>query len=329
MIFLPGIKYETDIITNDDHLKYRDLLKRFILEQDVNQNSKSNYERVLHQFGKWIKSTNKNFRTLSRVDIIEYKTHLLSAGYSDLTVSSYLSGVRRLFEWLESHKIYPNIAKAVKSPRRQNKIRKQPLTINQCHLLLQAASNRGPRDLAIVSMLLGCGLRTIELIRANISDISVQSGKSILKVQGKGHTMKDDFVKIPSSTIDALKKYLQQRGKVKSNEPLFTSISNSNFGNRLTTRYISMIVKECLKSIGLNDASYSAHCLRHSAATYILKSGLSITDAQHSLRHVSSTTTQIYTAYIKDELRLSDNTELILNNLVCHENSIYQGSDGG
>lgn len=299
------------------------LIDVFVKEQDVNDLSKGNYSRVLTQFNNWLVKSNKAIQELNRVDILEFKSFLINSGYSDLTIGSYLSSVRRFFEWCESHKLYPNIAKGVKSPRRQQKIRKHPLTQDQCHRLLLEASKRGIRDLAIVSLLIGCGLRTIELIRANVSDISVMSGKNILRVHGKGHLSADDFVKIPHYTLNVINQYLSGRSKLKNNEPLFTSISNCNRGERLTTRYISKIVKECLIKIGLNSSMYSAHCLRHSTATFILKSGLSLMDVQNSLRHTNSNTTQIYTSFIKDELRLEDSTDVVLNQLVNYESSIF------
>ena len=70
-------------------------------------------------------------------------------------------------------------------------------------------------------------------------------------------------------------------------EPLFTSRSNNSKGKKLTTRSISYIVKQGLKSIGLHDNCYTAHSLRHTTAVSILRAGGSLEKVQFTLRHIN------------------------------------------
>lgn len=292
------------------------LLKSFIHDQDIRISSKSNYERVLAQYFKWVAESNRSLSQLTRVDILTYKEFLFNAGLTSLSVSTYISTVRRFYEWTESNKYYPNIAKGVKSPKRKQQFKKQALSTDQSKDLINYYKALSIRDYAIVCLLLGTGMRTIELIRANVEDITIKGGKQVLMVHGKGKDERDDFVKLPGICYQALKDYLKTKGKAKAGEPLFTSKSNNSKGCRLTTRSISKIAKEGLKGIGLDSRCLTAHSLRHTTAVTILKSGLGIEYAQGVLRHASSNTTQIYIASIKEEMRLQDNTETILNNLL-------------
>lgn len=296
-------------------LRFTDLINAFINDQDVRQSSKSNYQRILKQYFSWVNNSNLRFSDLTRVDVLRYKDELLSAGMSSLSVGTYLSTVRRFYEFCEGNRYYPNIAKGVRSPRRKMQFKKESLNQDQSRALLNFYKD-DIRNYAIISLLLGAGLRTIELIRANVDDLSIKDGKQILFVHGKGQDSANDFVKLPAHTYAAIMKHLSTRKKIKSGEPLFVSRSNNSFNERLTTRSISKIAKEGLKAIGLDSRNLTAHSLRHTTAITIIKAGLGIEFAQHVLRHASIATTQIYTASIKDEMRLQDNTEMILNNLM-------------
>lgn len=295
--------------------RFDDLIKAFITDQDVMISSKSNYKGILKQFFKWVNTSNRLFSGLTRVDILQYKEDLLSSGMSSLSVATYLGSVRRFYEWCESQKLYPNISKGVRAPRRKQQFRKESLSKDQCRSLLDHYKY-DIRNYAIISLLLGAGLRTIELVRANVEDLSIKDGKQILYVHGKGKSDKSDYVKLPEHTFNAISYYLSRRLKPMVKEPLFVSTSNNSFNQRLSTRTISKIVKEGLKAIGLDSRNLTAHSLRHTTAVSIIKAGLPIEYAQHALRHASIATTQIYLTSIQDEVRLKDNTEFILNDLM-------------
>lgn len=200
----------------------------------------------------------------------------------------------------------------MKSPKRQNKFRRHGLTPEQSQRLLSYFSERSPRDYAIISLLLRTGIRTIELCRADISDLTFQSGQRILKIKGKGHDDKDSFVCITDKTFQAIDAYLRTRGRIKLGDPLFTSDSNNSMGKRLTTKTISSTAKEGLRHIGLNCPEFTAHSLRHTCAETILRAGGTIQDAQGVLRHASSVTTQIYIQSLSEEKRLLNPAENLI-----------------
>ena len=294
---------------------WRGVVASFISTQDVKESSRSLYSRTLSQYFGWLEETGRlpRFVTLTRQDVLEYKDSLLASGLSALTVSSYVVAVRKFYEWAEAEKLYPNIAKGIKTPRRKQAFKKQHLTDTKSKELLQHFQDMSLRDYAIVNLMLRTGLRTVEICRADVGDITFKGDRRVLLVWGKGHTEKDDFVVLTEKAYEPIRDYLATRKAVKAGEPLFTSTSHQIRGERLTTRTISSICKEGLKAIGLDGKEYTAHSLRHTTAVAILKHGGAITDVQEVLRHTSPATSQIYTESVKEELRLEHAPESVLD----------------
>lgn len=295
--------------TND----WRGLVATFISSQDVKESSRALYTRTLSQYFLWVEQSGKALINLTRQDVLEYKDSLQQQSLSSLTISSYITAVRKFYEWAEAEKYYPNIAKGIKTPRRQQAFKKQHLTDDKSTELLEHFKSLSLRDYAIVNLILRTGLRTIEVVRADVGDITFKGNRRVLKVWGKGHIEKDDFVVLSEKAYEPIKEYLQTRKAVKSGEPLFTSTSNQNSGGRLTTKTISSICKDGLRAIGLDGKEFTAHSLRHTTAVAILKHGGQLTDVQSVLRHSSPVTSQIYTESVKEELRLQNAPELTLD----------------
>lgn len=295
--------------------KTDELVDTFINSQDVKESSKSTYRRTLKQYFSWIYKNGYSLNEITRQHVLEYKNELLNKGKSSLTVGSYITVVRKFYEWTESNKIYPNVAKGVKSPTRIQAFRKRPLSVEQINRLLDYFSNKDIRDYAIVNLLLRTGLRTIEVVRANVEDITFKGSQRVLLIQGKGRVDKDDFVILTDKTFEPIRRYLDTRGKVSGSEPLFISNSNNSKGNRLTTRTISYIVKEGLKEIGLDERCFTAHSLRHTTAVNILIGGGTLEMVQFTLRHTNPSTTQIYTSTLNEIRRLQGSGEALLDKI--------------
>lgn len=289
------------------------LLEEFIQSQDISRSSRDTYRRTLRQYFTWIEQTGRTLQTIELGDLISYKEDLLTR-LTALTVSSYITSLRKFYEWAEAKKYYPNIARGLKAPRRKHQFKKQPLQLEDSKALLLHYAP-GSRDFALVNLLLRTGLRTIEITRADIGDITYKAGKRILKVHGKGRDEKDALVVLTRNAWEPLQAYLNSRADVTPEAPLFTSTANNNTGGRLTTRTVSAIVKQGLRAIGLDSKEFSAHSLRHTTAVNILRAGGSIQNAQDVLRHASPATTQIYTATIHEELRLKDAPEELLDSV--------------
>jgi len=296
-------------------LRIEELVKTFIQAQDVKESSRDTYKRTLRRFLSWVDKKSYLLSEIARAELLQYKEELLSSGMSSLTVGSYITSVRRFYEWAEANRFYPNVAKGIRTPKRLQQFRKQPLLPSQAAALLHYYQDKALRDFAIVNLLLRTGLRTVEVIRANVGDIVFKGSQRVLLVQGKGRDERDNFVVLTDKTYQPIAEYLATRDRVNSSQPLFTSTSNNSKGERLTTRSISYIAKEGLKAIGLNERSFTAHSLRHTTAVNILRAGGSLETAQLTLRHSNPATTQIYTATINEERRLQNSGEALIDSL--------------
>lgn len=276
-----------------------DLIERFISGIDVKINSRNTYRRQIKPFIEWIlnKYSLENLRLLDQQDIYSYKESLIKSGKSSYTISGYITVVRKFFEWLESKKIFPNIAKSVKGLKKPKGFRKDCLTVEQIRTALASfdiETQEGLRDYALFNLLVRTGLRTVEISRATVGDLRQESGEAILQIQGKGRDSKDDFVLLVDETLRPLRKYLASRGALSEKDPLFSSTSNRTNGEPLKERTISWIIKETLRRIDIDDSRLTAHSLRHTAVSLSIKNGASLIQAQAMARHSDPKTTMIY-----------------------------------
>lgn len=295
--------------------RIEELVDSFIQAQDVKETSKKLYRRTLKQYFTWVNEKGYLLSEIARPQIIEYKRDLLEAGKSPFTVGSYITSLRRFYEWAEANKYYPNVAKGIKTPIRKQQFRKQPLLPDQAKALLNYYQDRALRDYAIVNLLLRTGLRTVEVVRANVGDITFKGSQRVLLVHGKGREERDNFVILTDKAYQPIVNYLSTREGLDPSQPLFTSTSNNSKGSRLSTRTISYIAKEGLKAIGLDEHRFTAHSLRHTTAVNILRGGGSLEQAQMTLRHTNPATTQIYTATLNEERRLQNSGEALIDAL--------------
>ncbi len=306
------IRQEGGVVSTD---RVKELVDSFINSQDVKQSSKLLYRRTLKQYFNWVDKKGYLLSEIARPQLLEYKEELLSSNKSSLTVGSYITSVRRFYEWTEANKYYPNVAKGIKTPRRKQQFKKQPLLPEQATTLLSYYQGKELRNYAIVNLLLRTGLRTIEVARAKVEDITFKGSQRVLLIQGKGRDEKDNFVILTDKAYLPIKEYLSSRAKISPSEPLFTSESNNSSGEALTTRSVSYIAKTALKAIGLNERSFTAHSLRHTTAVNILRAGGSLESAQFTLRHSNPATTQIYTATLNEERRLQNSGEALIDSM--------------
>lgn len=293
-----------------------EVLRAYVAEQvQVRESSRNVYGRQLKGFFRWAETSGRAVADLTAPDVAAYVSAMLEGGLSPLTVAGTLTALRGFYAWTEANKHYPNIAKAVRSPKRTREFSKQALPVEKAKDLLTTAAAGPLRDYALLNLLTRCGLRCIEAARANVGDVQVKNGRFVLHVQGKGQDDRKAFVVLTDKVLDPIRAYLKDRGAVTDRDPLFASEGNRNGGGRLTTRTISRIAKGALKAVGLDDRAFTAHSLRHTTAVSILDAGGTLEDAQHVLRHSSITTTQVYTKSIEERRRLEHPAEALLDRM--------------
>jgi len=276
----------------------RNYIDIFLSGIDVAASSKKTYERQLRKYFSWVSDTSRDLNLLTSIDIIQYKTFLISQELSVNSINSFLTAVRRFYEYVEAEKIYPNIAK-VKGLKKPRGHRKDSLSISDIRRVLNSIDRgdvRGMRDYAVINLAIRTGLRTKEISLATVEDLRKKSGVDILWIQGKGRDEKDDFVIITEDALNPILDYLQVRNiRLSSMDtPLFASLSDRNYGASLTPRSISKIIKDAFINAGLDSDRLSAHSLRHTAITLAIEGGASPVQAKEMARHSDIKTTMIY-----------------------------------
>lgn len=283
-----------------------DLYERFVSYLDARPKTIETYSKALRQFMAYL--AEQGIRNPQREDVLSFRDSLRQ-DHSPATIQNYIVAVRLFFRWTAQEGLYPNIADHVKGARIDRGHKKDYLTARQTKAILSGIDQddlQGLRDYAIFALMLTAGLRTIEVVRADIADMTVAGGESVLYIQGKGRDQKTDFVKISEEAEAAIRAYLSARGSCDKTAPLFASVSNRNDGGRMTTRSVSRIVKTHLQEAGYDSERLTAHSLRHTCATLNLLNGGSLQETQQLLRHTNISTTTIY-AHNLD--RLKNNSE--------------------
>ena len=213
------------------------------------------------------------------------------------SIARKLSTLRSFFKYLVREQIVPsNPAKGVSTPKVEKTL-PTTLTVDETFRLMESPkglpekSSGGPmekglRDHAILELLYSSGLRVSELVGLNSNQLDLELG--VVRVMGKGR--KERIVPVGMKAIDALKVYLERRGRLKEEEPIFVNSS----GGRLTARSVGRLIKKYTRHSGI-FRKVSPHSLRHTFATHLLDAGADIREIQEMLGHSSLSTTQRYT----------------------------------
>ncbi len=220
-------------------------------------------------------------------------------GISASSRARKLSSIKSFFKYLtlRTKLLNDNPVADLEYPKLRKSLPKY-LTMEQSAALLQAVSGANQkRDYAILMLFLNCGIRRSELVSLNLSDIY----EDRIRVVGKGN--KERFVYFGSSCRKALDIYLAERNKkiLSDNRAVF----GSRNGNRISVEAVHRLVKKALMQAGLDSTQFSAHKLRHTAATMMLSGGVDIKTVQEVLGHENLNTTQIYTHIENTELKIA------------------------
>lgn len=290
----------------------------FLSYQDINHNTPETYRRALRQFFGWVLQTGRQVDTLTRADVLQWRQHLRDRKLSPNTINSYLTALRRFYDFCELHGITSNIAKGIKSERTNSadEHEKSDFTATQAANILQAAETTGNRrDVAIMALLFRCGLRTVEIVRANVGDIALFGDVYILTVHGKGD--KRRRVVLTPKAWAAVNNYLSvDRRGAKDTEPLFTSNAHQCKGGRMATASVSRMCKRNIRAVGINDSKHTAHSCRHTTAGLIYSQTHDLDRIQQLLGHSDPATTQIYAKQAMQADYFRNAPNLCIDNLI-------------
>lgn len=296
----------------------QELARQFIAYIDRCEKTTKTYINNLRQFFAYLQQT--GCRQPNRNTIIAYRDYLLAERKPN-TAKQYLQSVRQFFAWTAAEGLYPNIASNVHCPKVQqnthrkealrpadvlrieNNIKEQADRKTQSAEQMQKdtagrterATEQGKRLLAIYTLAVNCGLRCVEISRANCKDFEIIGGTAYLYIWGKGHTEADQRKALAPEVAEILQDYLNSRTeKPTANSPLFVATGNRNAGGRILPNTISIMLKKALKDAGYNSERITAHSLRHTAGTNVQELTGNIYTTQLYMRHQNPATTEIY-----------------------------------
>ena len=174
------------------------------------------------------------------------------------------------------------------------------LTLDQSRKLLESIDTAYfERDYCMITILLNCGVRLSELVGLNTTDLILDECK--MRVLGKGR--KERMVYLNSACMAALRAYLAVRTHMAS-EITDRALFLSKRHTRISKRRVQQIVENALSAAGLGGQGYSAHKLRHTAATLMYQYGkVDALTLKELLGHASTSTTEIYTHLSDDTVR--------------------------
>ena len=220
-------------------------------------------------------------------------------GISASSRARKLSAIKSFYKYLtvRTKQLQENPVADLEYPKLRKSLPKY-LTMDQCAKLLSSVSGvNEKRDYAILMLFLNCGIRRSELVGLNMTDVY----EDRIRVVGKGN--KERFVYFGTPCRKAIDAYMAERSQkvLTDNRALF----GSRNGNRISVTAVHRLVDKALKQAGLDSTQFSAHKLRHTAATMMLSGGVDVKTVQEVLGHENLNTTQIYTHIENTELKLA------------------------
>jgi integrase/recombinase XerD len=276
------------------------LLEEFLSDIEKSEGTKKVYSKTIQYFITWCVKNNADVRNIVRADIIRYKNFLKTACRSAATIDNYISSLKKFFGWLtDEGYIHKNPSEEIGWMRDRNStFIKSALTIGQVYSLLKTVKTDnviGYRNYALINLMCFTGLRCIEVSRLSVGDMRQAANKWHLQIQRKGSNEKSGSIVIPVDIVKPIKEYWKYRlDDLTEDKSLFVNHAPRSKDTRLTQVSISRIIKGSLIRLGLNSNKYTAHSLRHTAATLAYYAGSENWEIGKMLGHHNPRQTEHY-----------------------------------
>ncbi len=280
-------------------LLFREGVEQYLSEltrRGTSQHTLRNYRSDFEQLALFLQPPGEPAPEVGAIDALvlrEWLASLFDAKLSTISIRRKLAAVRSLFKFFHQEgSIAVNPVSRLRTPKAPERL-PDVMSAEKANHILDAAEEgklvekpSKERDLALLELLYGCGLRVSELVGLNVADVDLI--ESWLKVRGKGN--KERQVPITGRAIAAIERYLAAR-KTKPDEP---ALFANNRGTRLSDRHVRSLVK-FYALIASGDSSVHPHSFRHAYATHLLADGADLRAIQELLGHAQLSTTQKYT----------------------------------
>ena len=219
-------------------------------------------------------------------------------GLSPAARARKIAAIRSFYKYLTSKAklITENPMQDLDSPRLKKTLPRYLDLDESVELLSSVEGKNATRDYCILTLFLNCGLRISELVNLNVTDVRGNQ----LRVLGKGN--KERMLFLNDACQEAIQEWMIDRDALAliDKNALFVTLQNRK---RITTAAVHKLVKKHIAAAGLDSTQYSAHKLRHTAATLMLQNGVDVRTLQEVLGHDHLNTTQIYTHIDNEDLR--------------------------
>ena len=268
-------------------------IKYLKFEKRLSDHTILSYDNDLKQFESFFRtySTNKEMKTTDKRAIRSWIVELSLKNLSPKSINRKIATLKSFFKFLikrEVIEINPstNITSLKTDQKIPNFLKEKDVNFLFDNLILEKNFN-GERDMMILELLYGTGIRISELI--NLKTRNINLPKKEMKIMGK--RKKERIIPLHQQIISQIKKYLDKKNEIKSTHEFLLC---TNKGKKLYPMLIYRIVKKHLSSL-INSKKYNPHLLRHTFATHILNKGGDLNSIKDLLGHESLAATQIYT----------------------------------
>lgn len=241
----------------------------------------------------------KSLARLSPADIRAFITVRRSEGLGAKGVQRALAAVRSFFRYLARENILENAAaRNVRTPRIRRGL-PRPLSESDAARAIEQAGEHdvewlGARDVALLTLLYGAGLRISEALSLKRGDVPLPAALTILGKGGKERVV--PLLAVVRQAIDSYEKLIPFAGT--KNSALFLS----RRGKAMSPREAQLLMARLRGALGLSERA-TPHAMRHSFATHLLSNGGDLRSVQELLGHASLSTTQTYTEIDSKKLR--------------------------
>ncbi len=226
-------------------------------------------------------------------DMRAWMAHTRSGGASARSLARKLSAVKSFYRWLSEREGFePTAVLSTRAPKFQKKL-PRPLNEDAARAMIDTVGQQsqkdwvGARDMAVVTLLYGCGLRISEALGLSGRDLPLGEAMRII---GKGG--KERVVPVLPVARDAVAAYVKLCPfEMEPNAPVFRGVR----GGALNARLVQKVTEQARMQLGL-PATATPHAMRHSFATHLLSAGGDLRAIQELLGHASLSTTQAYTS---------------------------------
>lgn len=291
-------------------MHFQEAVKQFLIhiqdKRNYSAHTVDSYARDLDELNRfcfeYLGSNDFGPEDLDKITLRHFLGMLRETGKSARTIARKLASIKSFYKFaLQSEWVERNPAMMLVAPKIPKSL---PYVLSQHQVKDLFDSVEGDdfiriRDLAILELLYGDGLRLSELLDLTLDRIDFR--RSAVSVIGKGN--KQRTLPLGNHAKDAINEYVYIRekefGKFKPSDLLFISRQ----GNPVTGRNIQYRIQKYMRQVSNGMKKNSPHVLRHSFATHLLENGAELEAVRQLLGHSDLSATQVYTHVQAEKLK--------------------------